>query len=370
MSKTGLSSVIRGVVLLAVLAAACAPTAAPATDAPAGATQAPAVATQPPAAAEPQKIGFMAGFLPQGNISFVAVYVAKEKGFFDEVGLDVSIDHSGPGTGEHYQRLAAKQVQFITNPAETHVGQVADAQTPFKSVALFGHSGDHAIMYYDDGTITDLSDLEGKKLGFKGFVSPWVHSMLHQVGLNEGNVEMVPVGFDPRVILPEFGEGRVDAVTVFKSNEPNIMRSNGFPVGVFNPDDYGVHFLGQTYMTHDDFIRDDPEMVRKFVRATMRALAWILEPANKNEVTDIVMKYAGADADRSHMEYMWTTEIQYVTGPSTPEVGLGYASDEQWATMIDVMVEYGAIDAAMPVSRVWDPQFVSSIYQNGQLVWP
>jgi ABC-type nitrate/sulfonate/bicarbonate transport system substrate-binding protein len=361
--------VIRGVIVLAVLAVGCTPAATPTTAPTTAATSAPATAapTQP---AELQPVTFMAGFRAQGNISFVAVYVAKEKGFFEQLGLDVTVEHAGPGTGEHYQRLAGKTAQFITNPAETHVGQVMESDPPFRSVVLFGHKGDHAIMYYDDGTITELADLEGKKLGFKGFVSPWVHSMLSQVGLDESKVEMVAVGFDPRVILPDFAEGRVDAVTVFKSNEPNIMRSAGYPIGVFNPEDYGANFLGQTYMTHEDIIRDDPEMVRSFVRATMRALEYILDPANATEITDIVMKYAGAEADRAHMEYMWQTEAQYVTAPSTEEVGLGYASDEEWQAMMDIMVEFGTIAEAPPVERVWDPQFVMSIYENGELVFP
>jgi hypothetical protein len=67
---------------------------------------------------------------------------------------------------------------------------------------------------------------------------------------------------------------------------------------------------------------------------------------------------------------MWQTEAQYVTAPSTEEVGLGYASDEEWQAMMDIMVEFGTIAEAPPVERVWDPQFVMSIYENGELVFP
>ena len=46
---------------------------------------------------EPEKVKFMAGFKAQANLPFAAVYVAQEKGYFDEQGLNVEILHSGGG---------------------------------------------------------------------------------------------------------------------------------------------------------------------------------------------------------------------------------------------------------------------------------
>ncbi len=327
-----------------------------------------APAAQQPAAEEPkelQKITFQAGYLPQGNISFVAAYIAKEKGFFEENGLDVTIDHSSPGSGEQWQRLAGKDIQFTTDPGESFVKRITSSpDQPFVSVAVFGHEGDHALMVLEDSGIDDISDLEGKLVGYKGGEEPpWLLAMLVDADLTIDNVKLVQVGFDPRVLLPDYGEGRVDALQVFKSNEPDILTRQGYKVRVFKPEDYDVHFLGQTYVTHQDFVKNDPEMVRNFVRATMKGLDYALDPANKDEVTDIIMKYAGADADRGHNEFIWQTEIQYVQSDTTKEVGLGYASDEEWQTMMDVMVSFGAIEKPLDVDRIWDPQFVESIYK-------
>lgn len=359
-----------------LLFAACggsAPTEAPAAEEPAAGEE--EASAPEPAAEESQKlqeITFQAGFIPQGNISFVAAYIAKEKGYFEEVGLDVTIEHAAPGTGEQWTRLAGKDIEFTTDPAESFVKRVDTADDlPFISVAVFGHEGDHALMVLEDSGITEIGQLEGKLVGYKGTGEPpWLLAMLDSEGLTLDDVQIVQVGFDPRVLLPEFGEGRVDAVQVFKSNEPDILSRQGYNVRLFNPEDFGVHFMGQTYVTHTDFIRDDPEMVRNFVRATMKGLAFALDPANKEEVTDIIMVYAGEDADRVHNEFIWQTEIQFVQSASTEQVGLGYTTDEQWQNMMDVMVSFGAIEEPLPVDTVWDSQFVESIYENGELIWP
>lgn len=352
--RNRLASVLRIAALILIFAIACSPAATT------------SVPTQPP---EPQKIIFQAGYLAQGNISFVSAYVAKEKGFFADQGLDVTIEHSS-GSGEQYPRLASKEIQFTTTPGDIEVKQVADEQVPFVSIAVFGHAGDQGLMVLDNGNIATPKDLEGKKVGYKFFPEPWLLAMFDAAGVDQSKVELVSVGFDPRVLLPETGAGQVDAVNVFKSNEPDIMTKAGFPVKVFKPEDFGIHFLGQTYVTHADFIKNDPEMVRKFVRATMKGLEWAIDPANREEVGDIIMKYAGADADRDHNLFIFETEASYITADSTGQVGLGYASNAEWQAMIDVLLQYQAIATAPAINTVWDPQFVESIYKDGKLVWP
>ena len=311
-------------------------------------------------------ITFTAGYLPQGNISFVAAYVAQEKGYFEEEGLDVTIEHAAPGTGEQWTRLAGKGIHFTTDPGESFVKRVSTTEgTPFRMVSVLGQEGDHALMVLEDSGIAEISDLVGLTVGYKGTGEPpWLLAMLNAEGLALDDVNIVQVGFDPRVLLPEFGQGRVDALQVFKSNEPNLIANQGYPVHVFNPEDFGVHFLGQGYVTHVEFIEEEPEMVQSFVNATLRGLEYALNPDNKEEVTDIIMQYAGDDADRAHNEFIWQTEIQFVQGPGTEEVGLGYASQEQWEEMINVMVDFGSLEEPIPVDGVWAPQFVEAYHEN------
>jgi ABC-type nitrate/sulfonate/bicarbonate transport system substrate-binding protein len=361
-----------GATVLLVIACA-APTSAPAPTSAAAATSAPAAtsATAPTSAPAPTQakalkpITFQAGYLAQGNISFVAAYVAKEKGFFADEGLDVTIEHSSPGGGEQAQRLVAKDIEFTTQTGADYVWQQAHNKPPFVAVEVFGHNNDEALLVLDDSPIKTLADLKGKKVGFKPAESsqpPWLLAMLKAAGLDFKDVNLVQIGFDPRVILPDFGEGRVDAMQVFRSNEPDTLERMGFKSRLFKPSDVGVNFLGQLYITNKDFVQSDPEMIRSFVRATTKGLAWALDPANKKEVTDIVMKYAGEKADRAHQEFIWTTEAQYVTAPSTKDVGLGYVSDDEWNKMMQYMVDFGSIDAPVPISQMWDPQFVKSVY--------
>ena len=84
---------------------------------------------------------FMAGFRAQANLPFVAVYVAEEQGFFNSVGLDVTIQHSA-GQSEHVRLLLAGKVDVTTQPASELLERRADPGAPLVAVALFGQTGD------------------------------------------------------------------------------------------------------------------------------------------------------------------------------------------------------------------------------------
>ena len=98
-------------------------------------------AADAPAPSDRLPFTFMAGFRAQANLPFVAVYVAQEQGFFDAVGLDVTIQHSA-GQSEHVRLLLAGEVDVTTQPASELLERRADPGAPLVAVALFGQTGD------------------------------------------------------------------------------------------------------------------------------------------------------------------------------------------------------------------------------------
>src|SRR3990172_11100517 len=84
-----------------------------------------------------KKVTFMAGFKPQADLPFVAVYVAQTKGFFRDQGLEVDIQHS-TGGGQSTQLLATGRVQFSTADAAVVLQRNADPGLPLVALALFG----------------------------------------------------------------------------------------------------------------------------------------------------------------------------------------------------------------------------------------
>ena len=307
-----------------------------------------------------KSVTFMAGFKPQANLPFVAAYVAEEKGYFEELELDVDIRHS---TGEHLNLLMAGEVDFTTVDANSVLKRRADPGLPIVAIALFGQRGQQAFLALSDSGINAPKDWEGKTFGYKVSIPPDYLAILEAEGVDRSRIQEVRVGFDPRILT----EGQVDVLASFKSNEPNIIRGMGFDVNMFDAADYGVPTLGLTYIVQQDMIDEDSDTVERFLRATMKGMEFAV--SNTEETLDIVLKYAEG-ADREHMRFMLEAEFADATSPITDANGLGWMTEDQWQEFHDSLIKYGALPGSQDVSSAFTDEFLEDIYEDGKVKWP
>ncbi|MCS7087992.1 MAG: ABC transporter substrate-binding protein [Thermoflexales bacterium] len=284
-----------------------------------------------------QKLVFMAGYKPQANLPFVGAYVAKEKGFFEAEGLDVTIEHS-PGQGQHIQLLMSGQVHVTTSDAAVVLQRRADPGLPLVSIALIGQRGQQAFVAKKASGMTSPKDWEGKLVGYKGTPPPDLFALLNAAGADVNKVQLVNVGFDPRVLV----EGKVDVYPVFKSNEPYLLTKKlGQELVIWDAADYGVPTLGLTYVTSEAHLAERPEAIRRFVRAALRGIEYARQ--NVSEAVQIVLKYTGPEADPNHMRYMLETELRDAFGPYNQAKGIGWQTKEQWEALAKMLQQYNAL---------------------------
>lgn len=305
-------------------------------------------------AAEQESLVFMAGYKPQANLPFVGVYVAQEKGFFAEEDLQVEIQHSAGG-GEHLQLLVAGKVDVTTQDGAVLLKRRADPGLPLVSIALIGQWGQQAYIALADAGLNELEDWRGHRVGFKGTPPPDLLALLDTAGLSEDDVKLINVGFDPRVLV----EGRVDVYPVFRSNEPYILQSWGYEVQQWEAADYDIPTLGLAYVTTDDAIEQHPERLARFTRAALHGIAYAEE--HVEEAVEITLTYTGPEADRDHMRYMLETELASAHNATTQVRGVGWQTAEQWQSLLDSLVTYGAMSDPIDVEKVFTTRFLEGV---------
>lgn len=284
---------------------------------------------------EPEQLSltFMAGYKPQANLPFVGVYVAEQQGFFAEENLAVAIEHSA-GKGEHLQLLAAGKVQVTTQDAAVLLQRRADPGLPLVSIALIGQRGQQAFAALASRGIESPKDWEGKLVGYKGTPPPDLTALLVAAGADPQKVELVNVGFDPRILT----EGQVDVYPVYKSNEPYLIQSWGYELKLWAAEDYGVPALGLAYVTSEQILAQQPEALRRFLRAVLRGIEYAR--AHPDEAVQALLKYTGPETDPEHMRFMLETELLDAESSLTDEFGLGWQTLEQWQALADLLVDY------------------------------
>ena len=311
----------------------------------------------------PRAVTFMAGFKPQANLPFAAAYVAQENGYFAEQGLEVDIRHAAQG--EHLSLLMADEIQFTTVDANTVLQRRAQPGLPIVALSLFGQRGQQAFLALAESGIRSPKDWEGKTFGYKVSVPPDYLAILEAAGVDRSRIEEVRVGFDPRILT----EGKVDVLAAFKSNEPNVIGNLGFETTVFDAADYGVPTLGLVYVTREDVIAENADVVRRFLKATMKGAEFAADPANEEETLDVILKYA-ENEDREHMRFMLRAELADAESPETKSKGIGWMTDAQWRAFHDSLVKYGALSEPIEVQSAFTTRFLEEIYEGAWISWP
>jgi ABC-type nitrate/sulfonate/bicarbonate transport system substrate-binding protein len=296
---------------------------------------------------------FMAGYRPQANLPFVGVYVAEAQGFFEEEGLRVDVQHS-TGGGEHMQLLVSGKVHVTTQDASVLLKRRASPGLPLVSLALIGQRGQQAFVAVKEGGPETLDAWKGRSIGFKGTPPPDLLALLDEAGLDRSDVEMINVGFDPRVLV----EGLVDVYPVFASNEPYLLESWGYELRQWEAADYGIPTLGLTYVTTEETIAEDSEALGRFVRAAMRGIRYA--EAHPDRAVEIVLSHTGPETDPAHMRYMLTTELDAAHSPVTDAHGLGWQTKDQWQALLESLITYEAIEGDVNVDQVYTNRFLES----------
>jgi ABC-type nitrate/sulfonate/bicarbonate transport system substrate-binding protein len=312
--------------------------------------------SEPPTSNSRPSITFMAGYKPQANLPFVGVYVAQEKGFFDQEELDVTIEHS-PGRGEHLQLLTAGKVHVTTQDAAVLLKRRADPGLPLVSIALLGQRGQQAFAALKSSGLSSPKNWEGHTVGYKGTPPPDLFAIMAAAGVDSEKVELVNVGFDPRVLT----EGQVDVYPVYKSNEPYLISNWGYEITLWDAADFGAPTLGLTYVTSEEILSQEEEALTRFLRAALKGVQYAAD--NPDEAVDIVLQYTGPETDREHMGYMLDAELVDATSEATDQVGLGWQTLQQWADLADLLVAYEAMPPTDP-AEAYTNQLLEAVYND------
>lgn len=306
--------------------------------------------------AEPVEVTFVAGFKPQANLPFVGVYVAQEQGFFAEEGLEVTIEHDTGGQGEAVRLLVSGEIEFTTADAAVVMQRRADPGLPLLAIAQIGQRGQQGYAVKADSGIESPADWAGKIVGFKGAAAPPdLFAILEANGLGEDDIDLVNIGFDPRV----FVEDQVDVYPLFLSNEPFTIENRlNTAITIFEAAEYDVPTLGLAYVTSEEYAADQPEVVERFLRAAIRGIEWAA--MNREQALEIVGIYA-PEEDPELMAFMLDAELAAATEGIGAD-GIGLFDDERWLALYEVLLRHDGLEAEIEPAEAYDSAFVDELH--------
>lgn len=298
--------------------------------------------------AESKELDVVLDWYPNALHAFL--YVAIEKGYYAEEGLQVNIRFPS-NANDAISLVAAGKADIGLYYQQDVIQARADQGVPVKSIGAVVQAPLNIVLSLKDKNITSPADLVGKTVGYAGteLSEALIRSIMNYVGADYSDVTMIDVGFD---LMSSMTTGNVDAtIGCLVNHEVPQMEEEGFAVSWFDLDDYGVPtYYEGVFLANDDAIENDSETLKAFLRASARGFADM--QADPEEALRILLDNQNEEnfplsetVERSSMEtllpLMETAEAQFLS-----------QSDACWRENIDWMLEQGLIDSAPALDDV------------------
>ncbi len=320
---------------LVLLALACAPAATP-------------TAPPPSPTPVPEKVTLVLDWFPNTNHS--GLYIAREKGWFAEAGVEVEIQQpSDPSASIKLVGAGQAEVGISYQPAV----EIARAQdVPVVSVAALLQHNTAAYAAKEGRNITRPKEFEGKRFGTSGLaqIEPTLRTVMQCDGASIQRVEMINVG---QRLSPSLLADQVDVVSMLPAWEGIDLELKGNRL-VFIPqrewcvpDVYTIVFISS-----EQTIASKPNALRRFVAATSRGYEYAV--SNPTEAADILLR-AAPDLDK---ELVRRSQAVLSTQYRADASKWGIQTADKWQKHADWMLENKLIAKAIDVSRAFTNVFL------------
>jgi NitT/TauT family transport system substrate-binding protein len=288
---------------------------------------------------------------------FAGLYVAQEKGYYAQENIKVNFVEGGQGV-DIAEGVSSGKAQFgVVAPEDILISRSRGAS--LKAIAAIYRRSAVVFLAMADSHITRPQDFVGRTVAAGGGESGANRDLevqflaiVKKLGLDTAKISIVP--FDPTCAA--FIKGDVDVTPAFSTGNLIRLRQEGLKLNLIWPGDYGIHFYSDSLVTTDETIREQPGLVTRFLRATLRGWRDAIE--NYEGAVAITLKYARVK-DPQFQTAMMEALLPLV---HTGEDRIGWMKPEVWQGMYDILLKEKILNAPFEVNQVYTMRFLEDIY--------
>jgi NitT/TauT family transport system substrate-binding protein len=295
-----------------------------------------------------EKVRLSLGYL--ANVQFAPVYVAADKGYFQEEGLEVELDHRFIEV-DNVALVGAGELPFAIVSGDQV--PLARAQgLPVVYVMAWWHGYPVAVAALEESGIRTAADLKGKDVGIpmlSGASYVGFRALINAAGVKEDEVTLEITG--PGNQVEALTTGKVDAAVVYANNEPVQLAERGYKVNVIRVADY-VDLASNGLMTSEKMLAEDPELVRSMIRAFLRGVQDVI--GDPDGAYQICRKYVEGLAENDPVQkkvLFETIEFWKTDRPGTSDL-------DAWRNMESVLRSAGLLAGELDVRQAFTNDYL------------
>jgi len=257
-----------------------------------------------------QKVTFQLQWKHQ--FEFAGFYMAKEKGFYKELGLDVEFIEFKNGINI-VDEVLSQRADYGVGYSSIIVDYLN--AKPIVFVANFFKQSPLVLVTQKD--ITSVSQLRGTKIeGLSNNIDNiTLYTMLNKFDLNENDIETLA----PTFKMDNFINKKVDAMTAFTTNELYLLDIAGIKYNIFDPVTYGTKYYDVNLFTSKKEVLNNPQRVKNFRQASIKG--WIYALEHKTETVELILEKYNTQNKSKESLLFEAKQIEQVMLPKVHKVG-------------------------------------------------
>lgn len=305
-----------------------------------------------------ERVTFSLDWVPYGKHAWF--YPAVDQGYYKKAGLEVDIVR-GYGSGDTLKRIDAKKSEFgFADYGSLVIARARGAKV--KGTAVLQDKAPYGIHALTSAGVKTPKDLEGKRVGLTPGSSQTVlwPAFAKMAGIDLSKVTIVEIS--PSAISGALLAGQIDVNAGNYTSQRVILlpeaKKKGEGLVTLTWADYGMDIYSNGLVVHDDAIRSQPDLVRRFMEATLRGVAWAVE--HPEEAIELLRaRHPAIGKEIGLKMFQWHNDELMVKEAKVH--GIGWISKEKMTRTRDIVLKANNLAISYPVEDLYTLKFTPKL---------
>jgi len=285
------------------------------------------------------------------STQFAGSYIALDRGWWREAGLDVTLLSGGPNAPVEPPVVSGAALVGIS--AADYTAAAVAQGAPFKIIGVAMQNNPFAIVSLATNPVNVPADLEGKRIGMALNNTPVLQAICTLNGVDINAIEIVPTQYSPQPLVA----GEVDCLLAWETDLPVALTVQGIDNVTMLLADHGYAVHSQTYITTEDSLANRRDEVIALMAGEVRG--WNAYREDTDAATDLTLAmFPDAGLDLATQRLQAARQVPLMFSDLTDANGFGWWTDDTVAANIETLALLGRNVTA----DLWDRSILEEIH--------
>ncbi|MEL7133081.1 MAG: ABC transporter substrate-binding protein [Pseudomonadota bacterium] len=285
------------------------------------------------------------------SVQFGGSYIAAQKGYWGDLGLDVSLSQGGPNAPVEPPVVSGAALVGIS--AADYTAAAVAQGAPFKIIAVAMQKNPFAIASLAGNPVNTPADLVGKRIGMAVANTPVLQALCTLNNVDIGDIDIVPTQYDPAPLV----SGQVDCLLCWETDLPVAMTVQGVDNTTMLMADHGYALHSQTYIATEDALTDRRADLVALLRGEV--MGWNDYVADTDAAAALTVDmFPDAGLDLEAQKLQAARQVPLMFSDLTAENGFGWFTEETVASNIETLALLGQSVSA----NLWDRSLLEEVH--------